>query len=84
MIEESNVMREIHKIREAFYRETKGKSKEYTLRRIKEESQKVVKELKAVNPDPSLVAKGKYAIPIRISMKEIYQIREDRGKYRYK
>ena len=77
-------MREIHKIREAFYRETKGKSKEYTLRRIKEESQKVVKELKAVNPDPSLVAKGKYAIPIRISMEEIYQIREDKGKYRNK
>jgi hypothetical protein len=84
MIEESNIMREIHKIRTAFYRQTKGKSKEYTLRRIKEESQKVVKELKAVNPDPLLVARGKYPIPIGISMKEIYQIREDRGKYRNK
>jgi hypothetical protein len=80
MIKESNIMREIHRIREAFYRETKGKSKEYTLRRIKEDSQKVVKELKTVNPNPLLVAKGKYPIPIGISMKEIYQIREDRGK----
>ena len=44
----------------------------------------MVKELKAVNPDPSLVAKGKYAVPIRISMEEIYQIREDKGKYRNK
>jgi hypothetical protein len=42
MIEESNIMKEIHKIREAFHRETKGKSKENTLRRIKEDSQKVV------------------------------------------
>jgi hypothetical protein len=84
MIEESNIMTEVYKIREAFYRETKGKSKEYTLRRIKEDSQKVVKELKAVNPDPLLVAKGKYPIPIGISMKEIFQIREDRGKYRNK
>jgi hypothetical protein len=84
MIEESNTMKEIHKIREAFYRETKGKSKEYTLRRIKEDSQKVVKELKSVNPDPLLVAKGKYPIPIGISMKEIYQIREEKGHYKKK
>jgi|OpeIllAssembly_1097287.scaffolds.fasta_scaffold497228_2 hypothetical protein len=84
MTEESNIMRGIHKIREDFYRETKGKSKEYILRRIKEDSQKVAEELKAVAPDPRLVVKGKHPIPIGNSMKEIYQIRESRGKYRNK
>ena len=84
MIEESRSMREIHKLREAFYRETKGKSKEYILKRIKEDSQKALKELANVNPDPRLVVRGKYPVPIRNSLKEIYQIREGSSGYRRK
>ena len=84
MIEESSIMRGIHKIREAFYRETKGKSKEYILRRIKEESEKVVKELANISPDPRLAFKEKYSIPVRNARKEISQIREGGSRYREK
>jgi hypothetical protein len=65
MIEESKAMKEIHKIREAFYLETKGKSREFILKRIKEESRKMVKELAEFSPDRRLVVKGKYPIPVR-------------------
>ena len=81
MIEESNIMREIHKIREAFYRETKGKSKEYILRRIKEDCGKVVEELANIPPDTRLAVGEKYSMAVRNSMREIHQIREGGGGY---
>ncbi len=84
MIEDSKIMKEIHKLRETFYRETKGKSKEYILKRIKEESKKIEIELATIKPDRELMVIGKYPIPVRSSMEEIYQIRERRGKYKKK
>ena len=84
MIEDSKIMKEIHKLRETFYRETKGKSKEFILKRIKEASKRMEMELATVKPDPRLMVKGRYPIPVRSSMEEIYQIRERKGKYKKK
>jgi hypothetical protein len=84
VIEDSKIMKEIHKLREAFYRETKGKSKEYILRRIKEESKKMEIELATIKPDPRLMVRRKYPIPVRSSMEDIYEIRARKGKYEKK
>lgn len=81
MIKESNIMKEIHRIREEFFRETKGKNREYILKLIKEDSQKVIKELENIKPDPKLIMKEKYQIPQSDSMQEIHQIRERDEKY---
>ena len=81
MIEESNIMKEIHKIRSDFYRKTKGKSPAYILKLIKEESLKVKQELERSKPDPRLIVKKKYPIPEPISMREIHQIREKNDDY---
>lgn len=81
MIKESKAMKEIHKIREAFYKETKGKDNEYVLDRIKEGSKKVQQELEAIQPDPKLIVREKYRIPQSDSMEEIRQIRERSERY---
>jgi len=81
VIKESNIMKEIHRIREEFYRETKGKNREYILKLIKEDSQKVIQELENIKPDPKLIVKEKYQIPQSDSMQEIHQIRERDEKY---
>jgi len=84
VIKESAIMEEIHKIRERFYRETKGKKPEYVLQRIKEDSQKIIEDLNRISPDPRLMARGKYSIPQAKSMIEIQQIREGRERYKKK
>ena len=81
MIKESNIMKEIHRIREEFYRETKGKNREYILKLIKEDSQKVIQELENIKPDPKLIVKEKYQIQQSDSIQEIHQIRERDEKY---
>jgi len=52
-------MKETHRVREEFYRETKGKNCEYILKLIKEGSQKVIQELEIIKPDPQLILKEK-------------------------
>jgi DNA relaxase NicK len=74
-------MKEIHRIREEFYRETKGKNREYILKLIKEDSQKVIQELENIKPDPKLIVKEKYQIQQSDSIQEIHQIRERDEKY---
>ena len=81
MIEESKVMKEIHKIRSDFYRKTKGKTPAYILKLIKDESLKVKRELERSKPDSRLIVKKKYPIPEPSSMREIHQIREKNGAY---
>ena len=81
MIRESKVMKEIHRVREEFYRETRGKSREYILRRIKEDSQRIKQELESIEPDPKLIVKRRYPISEPDSMREIHQIRERDEKY---
>ena len=81
MIKESKAMKEIHKIREAFYRETKGKDNEYVLHRIKEGSKKVRQELEGIQPDPKLIVREEYRIKQFDSTEEIQQIRERDEKY---
>jgi len=81
VIKESNIMKEIHRIREEFYRETKGKNREYILKLIKEDSQKVIQELENIKPDPKLIVKEKYQIQQSDSIQEIHQIRERDEKY---
>jgi len=78
---ETKVMKEVHKIREEFYRKTKGKKREYILKLIKEGSRKVIQELDAIESDPKLIQKGKYMIPRLGSIEEIHQVREREGKY---
>jgi len=81
MVEESKIMKEIHAVREEFYRKTRGKNREYILRLIKEESRKVIQELDAIESDPKLIQKGKYVIPRSNSVKEIHQVREQKEEY---
>ena len=81
MIKESKVMKEIHKIREAFYKETKGRDSEYILNRIKEDSKKMQQELETIQPDPKLIIREKLRIPKVYSFEEVHQIRETEEKY---
>lgn len=81
MVKESEIMRDIHRIRGEFYQKTKGKSREYILKLIKEESLKVKQELEKTKPDPRLIIRKKYPIPESSSMKEIHQIREKNEDY---
>ena len=74
-------MKEIHKIREAFYKATKGKGNEYVLRRIKEDSKKVQQQLETIQPDPKLIVRERYRIIQFDSTEEIHQIREHDEKY---
>ena len=80
MIRESKAMKEIHNIREAFHKETKGRDSEYILNRIKEDSKKMQQELETTQPDPKLFVRER---PIKQfdSMDEIQQVRERNGKY---
>lgn len=75
-------MKDIHRIREAFWQKTRGKSPEYIISLIKEESQKVKQELEKVEPDSRLIIKRRYPIPQTDSRDdEIHQIREHDEKY---
>jgi hypothetical protein len=74
-------MKDIHKVREEFYRKTKGKDHRYILKLIQEESRKVIEELDAIEPDPRLIQKGRYTIPRFGPAEEIQQVREPEGKY---
>jgi len=78
---ESKIMAEIHKIREEFYRKTKGKNRVDILKMIKEGGNEVIKELSAVELDSKLIQKEKYSIPRLDSMEGIHQIKEQKGKY---
>ena len=81
MVRESNIMAEIHKIRERFYQKTKNISHVELLNVIKSQSKKVEEELYQIRPDPELVIKKRYKAPEPEAMKEIHQIREHGGKY---
>ncbi len=81
MIRESKTMKEIHKIREAFYKETKGRDSEYILNRIKEDSKKMQQELETTQPDPKLIVRERPQIKQFDSMDEIQQVRERDEKY---
>ncbi len=81
MPEESEIMKEIHKVREDFYRKTKGKDRQYILKLIKEGSRKVIQELGAVESDPKMIPKGKCVIPGSEPPETTYQVREREGKY---
>lgn len=81
MIKESNIMAEIHKIRERFYWKTKDKSDDELLKMIKDQSKKVEEELSKISHNPELIIKKKYKVPEPEAMKEIHQIRERRAKY---
>jgi hypothetical protein len=81
VIKESKAMKEIHKIRETFYRETKGKGSEYVLHRIKEGSKKMRQKLEAIQPNPELIIREEYRIKQFDSTKQIQQIREREEKY---
>jgi chaperonin cofactor prefoldin len=74
-------MKEIHKIREEFYRKTRGKDRQYILKLIKEGSKGVLQELDAIKSDPKLIQKGGYVIPRPESTENIRQVREREGKY---
>jgi glutamyl/glutaminyl-tRNA synthetase len=74
-------MKDIHRIREEFWRKTRGKSRESIVSLIKEESQKVKQELENVEPDSRLIIRRRYPIPQADSMEEIHQIRERGEKY---
>ena len=81
MVKESRIMREVHKVREEFYRETRRKNREYILKLIREESKEVIKELETIKPDTNLVVKEKYLVPQSDSIKEIHLVRERGSKY---
>ncbi len=81
MINESDTMKDIHRIRGEFYRKTRGKSHEYVLKLIKEEGLKVKQELGKTKPDSRLIVQRKYPIPEPISIKEIHQVPEKGGQY---
>jgi len=81
VIKESKIMKEIHKIREEFHRETKGKDAEYLLKLIKEGSDKVKQELETIKSDPKLIVGRKYRLPELDSMEKIHHIRERRKRY---
>ncbi|OGP71338.1 MAG: hypothetical protein A2W09_03995 [Deltaproteobacteria bacterium RBG_16_50_11] len=74
-------MQEIHKVRETFYNQTKGKSREDILKLIKEGSEEVKQELEVIEPDPNLIVRKKYSIPPLDSAEEIHLIRERGTKY---
>jgi hypothetical protein len=78
---ESRIMRDIHRLREKFYNQTKGKSREDILKLIKEGSDEVKQELEVIKEDPNLIVKRKYSIPPSDSVEEIHLIRERRAKY---
>lgn len=81
MAKESKIMNEIHKVREKFYRQTRGKNREYILKLIKEGSDEVIQELDNVKSDPELIQKEKYPILRLDSTEKISQIRERKGEY---
>jgi hypothetical protein len=81
VIKESKAIKDIHRIREEFWRKTRGKSRESIVSLIKEESQKVKQELENVEPDSQLIIRRRYPIPQADSMEEIHQIRERGEKY---
>ncbi|MBI5674559.1 MAG: hypothetical protein HZC48_01860 [Nitrospirae bacterium] len=81
MIKDSKIMADLHGIRERFYEKTKKLSHSELLKVIKEQSQKVEKELSAAKPDSELVVRKKYKVPEPEAMREIHQIREQRVKY---
>ena len=81
MTKESRIMQEIHKVRETFYNQTKGKSREDILKLIKEDSEGVKQELEVIEPDPNLIVRKKYSIPPLDSAEEIHLIRERGTKY---
>lgn len=81
MTKESRIMRDIHKVREKFYNQTKGKSREDILKLIKAGSEEVKQELEVIKADASLIVKKKYSIPPLNSVKEIHLIRERGTKY---
>lgn len=81
MIKESKIMKEIHKIREEFHQQTKGKDPEYILKLIKEGSDKVKQELENIKSDPKLIPARKYRTPRLHSTEEIHHIRERRKRY---
>jgi hypothetical protein len=74
-------MKDIHKVREKFYNQTKGKSREDILRLIKEGSKEVKEKLEVIEADPNLIVRKKYSIPPLESVEEIHLIRERGGKY---
>ena len=74
-------MKDIHRIREEFWRKTRGKNRESIVSLIKEENQKVKQELENVEPDSRLIIRRRYPIPQADSMEEIHQIRERGEKY---
>ena len=81
MVRESNIMAEIHKIRERFYQKTKNMSPVELLNLIRTQAMKVEEELSQIHPNPELVVRRRYKVPEPEAMKEIHQIREHRGKY---
>jgi len=81
MIKEPNIMAEIHEIRERFYQKTKNISPVELLNLIRTQSKNVEEELSRIPPSHELVIKKKCKVPEPESMKEIHQIREQRGKY---
>lgn len=81
MVKEAGIVAEIHKIRERFYRKTKNISHVELLNLIRTQSKKVEEELSQIRPDPGLVVRKRYKAPEPEAMKEIHQIREQRGKY---
>ncbi len=81
MIKESKIMAELHGIRERFYQKTKSLSHSELLKLIKKKSQKVEKELSEAKPNPELVVRKKYKVPVPEAMRQIHQIRERRAKY---
>jgi hypothetical protein len=74
-------MRDIHEVREKFYNQTKGKSREDILKLIKEGSEEVKQELEVIKADPNLIVKKKYSISPLDSVEEIHLIRERRTRY---
>jgi len=81
VIKESRVMKDIHKVRERFYNQTKGKSREEILKLIKEGSKEVKQKLQVTQADPNLIVRKKYSIPPLDSTQEIHMIRERGSKY---
>jgi len=78
---ESRVMKDIHMVRERFYNQTKGKSRDEILKLIKEGSKQVEQMLQVTEADPNLIVRKKYSIPPLDSTQEIHMIRERGGKY---
>jgi len=78
---ESRIMRDIHKVREKFYNQTKGKSREDILKLIKEGSEEVKQELEVTKADRHLIVKKGCSIPPLDSVEETRLIRERGTKY---